>query len=316
MHIKHGGARPRAAQTSSRVRTKGAVCPRSSPRRPRQTHAPWPGTAGIEGAHAPLRPADAACGAARSCTIRTTWPDIVTLTRSGRTRAWSAVSRSTAERGDRGDLPKPRDDPRAPDITSVQKVVDTRQPHQSLGTEQTVPVRDHVDVHQVGWALGCRVSSRTFTASAEGGLTLGRARAPRSAWRQAPGPSRVVGAGRRAVIRAACVWCRGGGPPGHVAWRVRSGALRAGDDGAGEVLAVAARIVSVLRRTPDGARLDWEMAVPVGLAAALDPADLAEAVGALAENAARHAASSVRIAACAEGCTLRLTVSDDGPGIP
>ena len=101
-----------------------------------------------------------------------------------------------------------------------------------------------------------------------------------------------------------------------MAWRVRSGALRAGDDGAGEVLAVAARIVSVLRRTPDGARLDWEMAVPVGLAAALDPADLAEAVGALAENAARHAASSVRIAACAEGCTLRLTVSDDGPGIP
>ncbi|MEE4119918.1 MAG: HAMP domain-containing sensor histidine kinase [Paracoccaceae bacterium] len=92
-------------------------------------------------------------------------------------------------------------------------------------------------------------------------------------------------------------------------------AARAGGDRA-DVARVAARIVSVLRRTPDGARLDWEMAVPEGLAATLDAADLAEALGALAENAARHAASRVRIAASAEGDTLRLTVSDDGPGIP
>jgi signal transduction histidine kinase len=47
-----------------------------------------------------------------------------------------------------------------------------------------------------------------------------------------------------------------------------------------------------------------------------DPEDLAEIVGALAENAVKWARSVVQLAAesCAEG--LRITVADDGPGIP
>lgn len=47
-----------------------------------------------------------------------------------------------------------------------------------------------------------------------------------------------------------------------------------------------------------------------------DAEDLAEVVGALAENAVKWARSSVRLAAgpCAEG--LEITVTDDGPGIP
>jgi two-component system OmpR family response regulator len=44
---------------------------------------------------------------------------------------------------------------------------------------------------------------------------------------------------------------------------------------------------------PGRARLDWQQTIPEGLAVALDEADLAEAMGALAENAARHARGKV-----------------------
>lgn len=79
---------------------------------------------------------------------------------------------------------------------------------------------------------------------------------------------------------------------------------------------VAARLIAVLRRTPAGSGLDWRMQVPAGLAVALDEADLAEALGALAENAARHARATVVFRAEPAGPLLRLTVADDGPGMP
>jgi signal transduction histidine kinase len=79
---------------------------------------------------------------------------------------------------------------------------------------------------------------------------------------------------------------------------------------------VADRLIAVLRRTPDGARLDWQQEIPDGMAVALDEADLAEALGALAENAARHARGRVVLSARTEGDRLHLTIADDGPGIP
>jgi len=78
---------------------------------------------------------------------------------------------------------------------------------------------------------------------------------------------------------------------------------------------VAERLIAVLKRTPDGARLDWQLDMPEGLAVALHEADLAEALGALAENAARHARARVRLSARAGAGSVRLDVVDDGPGI-
>lgn len=49
---------------------------------------------------------------------------------------------------------------------------------------------------------------------------------------------------------------------------------------------------------------------------AVDAADLDELAGNLIDNAARHARSAVRVAAVRQGAMVRLSVSDDGPGIP
>ena len=76
-------------------------------------------------------------------------------------------------------------------------------------------------------------------------------------------------------------------------------------------------VVNVLRRTPAGARLTWQSDIPADLMLRIDPDDLAEAIGAVAENAARHAAS--RVALRAEGLAEAqacVIISDDGPGAP
>lgn len=94
--------------------------------------------------------------------------------------------------------------------------------------------------------------------------------------------------------------------------RIAAGAGRGRADLADSV----GQILRVLRRAPAGEVLDWQLDLPVGLAVAADPADLTEALGALLENATRHARSRVTIAARHEGARIRLTLSDDGPGIP
>jgi signal transduction histidine kinase len=79
---------------------------------------------------------------------------------------------------------------------------------------------------------------------------------------------------------------------------------------------VISRLVAVLRRTREGARLDWEVEAPPGLPARINPDDLTEALGALLENAARHAARRVRVESARAGDAVVVAVADDGPGIP
>jgi signal transduction histidine kinase len=79
---------------------------------------------------------------------------------------------------------------------------------------------------------------------------------------------------------------------------------------------VAERVTNVVRRTPEGRQLSWSLEIPRGLRARIDAVDLGEALGNLIENAARHARSRVRIAACSDGDAILVTVTDDGPGIP
>ena len=83
-----------------------------------------------------------------------------------------------------------------------------------------------------------------------------------------------------------------------------------------DVAAVAARVIAVVKRTPQGERLTFAIHAPPGLTAAIDEGDLAEILGNLIENAARYARTQVRIAGEDCGSATRISVTDDGPGIP
>jgi len=79
---------------------------------------------------------------------------------------------------------------------------------------------------------------------------------------------------------------------------------------------VIGRVVSVVSRTPAGSALDWDIDVNKQAHAAIDPDDLAEALGNLLENAARHAQSRISVGTFSEDGRITIRIVDDGPGIP
>jgi signal transduction histidine kinase len=83
-----------------------------------------------------------------------------------------------------------------------------------------------------------------------------------------------------------------------------------------EVRTVAERVINVVRRTPTGRQLTWSIDVSGDLFARIDADDLAEVLGNLLENAARHARSCVGISGRRERDHVLVRITDDGPGIP
>ncbi|PDT89070.1 histidine kinase [Bradyrhizobium sp. Y36] len=73
-------------------------------------------------------------------------------------------------------------------------------------------------------------------------------------------------------------------------------------------------LMRTLARTPAAQRLDFKTCITGEPSVPLDRTDLAEVLGNLLENAARHAKSQVRIGADATA-NPAITVEDDGPGI-
>ena len=103
----------------------------------------------------------------------------------------------------------------------------------------------------------------------------------------------------------------------HVERELNRARLDAGTaEARADVRDVAERVITVVRRTPCGRQLTWDVDVPPSLRARIDPDDLAEALGNLIENAAHHARSRIRIAGCSSDDHVLVTVVDDGPGIP
>lgn len=74
-------------------------------------------------------------------------------------------------------------------------------------------------------------------------------------------------------------------------------------------------LIETLRRTPNGERLDWQLAIPDDISIAMDRDDLIECMGNLLENAARYADSVILIEATSTAASLRLTIADDGQGL-
>jgi len=76
-----------------------------------------------------------------------------------------------------------------------------------------------------------------------------------------------------------------------------------------------ADLVGVLRRVHADRDLDVRMAVPDDLAVAVDAQDLDEMLGNLLDNAWRHACGAVEVAAVRDDALVRISITDDGPGL-
>jgi signal transduction histidine kinase len=74
-------------------------------------------------------------------------------------------------------------------------------------------------------------------------------------------------------------------------------------------------LIATLSRTPAGTRVRFEADIGADLSVPIDRTDLAEVLGNLLDNAARHARSCVRIGAASADGRPVITIEDDGPGI-
>jgi signal transduction histidine kinase len=104
----------------------------------------------------------------------------------------------------------------------------------------------------------------------------------------------------------------------HVDRELALARLRSGPRGTGaaatKLQPLLSSLITTLARTPSGNRIRFECSIPEGLSIPLDRTDLAEVLGNLLENAARHAKTLIRVAAVAD--PLSVIVEDDGEGIP
>ncbi|TPP11781.1 sensor histidine kinase [Rhizobium glycinendophyticum] len=88
--------------------------------------------------------------------------------------------------------------------------------------------------------------------------------------------------------------------------------LRTADADLGQCVAM---IVRTLKRTPDGERLGWTIAVPEGLKLGVDPSDLQELIGNIIENAVKWAKGRIDIETSTSPSGVNLVIADDGPGV-
>ncbi|MCB1452643.1 MAG: HAMP domain-containing histidine kinase [Rhizobiaceae bacterium] len=77
---------------------------------------------------------------------------------------------------------------------------------------------------------------------------------------------------------------------------------------------IVRRTAAVLKKTPDGERLDWQIDIDDALYVDIDRNDLIELMGVLLENAARWAKSKVRVSARNEAGHIAIEIADDGKG--
>ena len=78
---------------------------------------------------------------------------------------------------------------------------------------------------------------------------------------------------------------------------------------------LAGKLVSVLLPVTTARGIDWDVRLDDALTVDMDPADLAEALGNVLDNATRFAHSVIAVSAAGDGKQIRLVVEDDGAGV-
>lgn len=96
----------------------------------------------------------------------------------------------------------------------------------------------------------------------------------------------------------------------RVRGRVKRGAAMSSD-----LAPLVKSLIATLARTPAGTRVTFDVHVPERMRIPIDRTDLAEVLGNLLENAARHAAGRVRITVEPGSAGPAMAVEDDGSGI-
>lgn len=76
------------------------------------------------------------------------------------------------------------------------------------------------------------------------------------------------------------------------------------------------RMAASMQRLPGGETVAWRVGVPETACLAIDPDDLTELIGNLADNARKYAHNSVTVGFEQRGDVSVLSFEDDGPGVP
>ena len=97
--------------------------------------------------------------------------------------------------------------------------------------------------------------------------------------------------------------------------RMRLARLRASRGASADVSEVVERLASVIEHTEKGEMLALGIDIAAGLRLPFEPEQLSEIMGALMENAARHAVRQIRVTAAPGATGVRVAVEDDGPGL-
>lgn len=79
---------------------------------------------------------------------------------------------------------------------------------------------------------------------------------------------------------------------------------------------LAGKLIQVLKPARDDATLDWKLEITGDVRVEADPADLAEAIGNVLDNASKWARSEIAVKIERQGGEVAVTIADDGPGIP
>ncbi len=82
-----------------------------------------------------------------------------------------------------------------------------------------------------------------------------------------------------------------------------------------ELAPLVRSLIATVARTPSGERVTFDSRIPGQTSVPIDRTDLAEVLGNLLDNAARHAASRVRIGTSPVPSGLSIVIEDDGQGI-
>ncbi|QFY62082.1 HAMP domain-containing histidine kinase [Rhizobium grahamii] len=80
------------------------------------------------------------------------------------------------------------------------------------------------------------------------------------------------------------------------------------------LLGISGKLVNVLQAFTSGKGIDWHVDIDPALSIQADPADIAEALGNVLDNAVRFARSRIELSARHDQRHIVLIVSDDGPG--